>query len=248
MKENSIEELKQRLEELYQTQQARLDVGADDLDIREEIAEVEDEIKESEDDINEENNNGNDTNVGSIEDSIEKDIERLKLCSTNQCNICGRYEKEECMLKRNRCEQHILSDYKRVLKENEELKAKWDKDTHILQNKLDYANADRIDLAQQNKELRKENNRLEEQVEYDKTHIYTPQTIELNFISKSKIKDKIEEIQKEYNKLDKEVDEYIGNDADKDLSKYYENKEKIGEMQTLSWCIDNLQELLQLKN
>lgn len=53
--------------------------------------------------------------------SIEEDIERLKLCSTNQCHICGRYEKEECMLERNRCEQHILSDYKRVLKENEEL-------------------------------------------------------------------------------------------------------------------------------
>lgn len=55
------------------------------------------------------------------ENSIEEDIERLKLCSTNQCNICGRYEKEECMLERNRCEQHILSDYKRVLEENEQL-------------------------------------------------------------------------------------------------------------------------------
>ena len=54
--------------------------------------------------------------------SIKEDIERLELCSTNKCNICGRYEKEECMLERNRCEQHILSDYKRVLKENEELK------------------------------------------------------------------------------------------------------------------------------
>jgi len=130
-----------------------------------------------------------------VENSIKEAIERLKLCSTNQCNICGRYEKEECMLERNRCEQHILSDYKRVLKENEsvnksielilnliekllkeneqlrtevnslkkeneELRAKWDKDTHILQNKLDYANADRIDLAQQNKELRKENEEL----------------------------------------------------------------------------------------
>ena len=64
-----------------------------------------------------------------MENSIKEDIERLKLCSTNQCYICGRYEKEECMLERNRCEQHILSDYKRVLeinevllKENEELK------------------------------------------------------------------------------------------------------------------------------
>lgn len=54
--------------------------------------------------------------------SIKEDMERLKLCSTNQCNICGRYEKEECMLERNRCEQHILSAYQEVLKENEELK------------------------------------------------------------------------------------------------------------------------------
>lgn len=57
-----------------------------------------------------------------MKNSIKEDVERLELCSTNKCNICGRYEKEECMLERNRCEQHILSDYKRVLKENEELK------------------------------------------------------------------------------------------------------------------------------
>ena len=44
------------------------------------------------------------------------------------------------------------------------------------------------------KRVLKEKNRLEEQVEYDKTHIYTPQTIKLNFISKSKIKDKIEQL------------------------------------------------------
>ena len=60
------------------------------------------------------------------ENSIEEDIERLKLCSTNQCYICGRYEKEECMLERNRCEQHILSDYKRVLQKNEKYKQFFD--------------------------------------------------------------------------------------------------------------------------
>ena len=36
-------------------------------------------------------------------------------------------------------------DYKRVLKENEELKNRWDKDTHILQNDLDIANAKNIE-------------------------------------------------------------------------------------------------------
>ena len=53
-----------------------------------------------------------------------------------------------------------LNLIEKLQKENEELRVKWDKDTHILQNKLDYANADRIDLAQQNKELRKENEEL----------------------------------------------------------------------------------------
>lgn len=62
--------------------------------------------------------------------------------------------------------KNILSDYKRVLKEleekttillvgaekvkqlekeNEELKEKYDKDTHTLQNQLDIANADRVE-------------------------------------------------------------------------------------------------------
>ena len=50
----------------------------------------------------------------------------------------------------------VLYLIEKLQKENEELKAKWDKDTHILQNKLDYANADRIDLAQQNKELKQD--------------------------------------------------------------------------------------------
>lgn len=50
----------------------------------------------------------------------------------------------------------LLNIIKKLQKENEELRAKWDKDTHILQNKLDYANADRIDLAQQNKELKQD--------------------------------------------------------------------------------------------
>lgn len=37
---------------------------------------------------------------------------------------------------------------------------------------------------------------LEEQVEYDITHIITPKTIELNYIPKQKVKDKIEELKK----------------------------------------------------
>lgn len=199
--ENSIEELKQRLDELYRIQQARLDAGADDLDIREEISEVEETIKDLQDETNVDRENS----IKNERSSIKEDIERLKLCSTNQCNICGRYEKEECMLERNRCEQHILSDYKKVLKENEELKNQ-------------EATARRINelLVQR----------------------YS------NSIPVQKVKDKIEELQKEYNKLDKQVDEYIKS-AEKDVSTYYENKERISIIQTLSYFIGILQELLE---
>ena len=115
MKENKIEELKERLEELHRIQDARLACNADDLDIREEIAEVE-EIKELEDDINEENNNGNDTNVGSIGNSIE-DIARIaKLITTKFNNDYSIDNKDKEAI------EHILSDYIRVLKENKKLK------------------------------------------------------------------------------------------------------------------------------
>lgn len=59
-----------------------------------------------------------------------------------------------------------------------------------------------------------------------------------------KVKDKIEELQKEYNKLDKQVDEYIKS-VEKDVSTYYENKERISIMQALSYFIDTLQELIE---
>ena len=48
----------------------------------------------------------------------------------------------------------ILSDYKRVLKENEKLKTKYDKDTHKLQNDLDIANAKIIELEKKIEDLK----------------------------------------------------------------------------------------------
>lgn len=152
MKENNIEKLQERLETLHVTQDARLACNADDLDIREEIAEVEEEIKELQDDTNADREN----NIKNERSSIEEDIERLKLCSTNQCNICGRYEKEECMLERNRCEQHILSDYKRVLKENEILKEEkeqaWEEWNNLEQGSYETE----LKLKEENRELKAE--------------------------------------------------------------------------------------------
>lgn len=72
--------------------------------------------------------------------------------------------------------------------------------------------------------LKRENEELKEQLEYDKTHIFTQMTINLNYISKQKIKDKIEEI-----KEDKESRFYYDFLEERDIEK----------------TIDILQELLK---
>ena len=72
-----------------------------------------------------ENNNGNDTNVGSIENSIEEDIKIVeKLINTMKSDrelFNEKTDKEIYTFFINALE-HILSDYKRVLKENELLR------------------------------------------------------------------------------------------------------------------------------
>ena len=131
-----------------------------------------------------------------MENSIEEDIKILEEFKTNGYSILlMKYgDRIKTNFKLEKAINHILSDYKRVLKENEELRVKWDKDTHILQNKLDYANADRIDLAQQNKELRKENEELNYKLHSKKIAL----EIYNRYIPKSKLKEKIEELNKAY--------------------------------------------------
>lgn len=60
-------------------------------------------------------------------------------------------------------------------------------------------------------------------------------------IPKQKIKDLLTEIQEEYNKLDKEIDKQI-KDKNKD---YYKCKENIAIMQTLAYCRDKFEGLLE---
>lgn len=152
-----------------------------------------------------------------VKNDNDEDIQYYKKEIQSIKNIVDNYLKEKARADKLEKEYSAMltesdeneCDYKRVLKENEELK----------KSKITYETV--RDIQEKNKNI-----------------------VDKNYISKQIIKDKIEEVQKEYNKLDKQVDEYI-NDANKDLSKYYENKEKIGTMQTLAWVIDNLQELLE---
>lgn len=134
-KENSIEELEQRLEELYRTQQARLDAGADNLDIREEIAEVEEEIKELQDEIMEENSIKNERS--SIEEDIkilEKKIEDYEpYKNIEYCSHTGQILQEE-----HKAIERILSDYKRVLERNEVLLKENEKKDELIEKMKKY--------------------------------------------------------------------------------------------------------------
>lgn len=144
----------------------------------------------------------------------------------------------------------VLNLIEKLQKENEE----WDRKFCDLQNlyfKLQYeSESKRKEYQETYKDVREELKEWQETYKSEKkmkneyVKLYQDLLLKENVIPVQKVKDKIEEVQKEYNKLDKQVDEYI-NDANKDLSKYYENKEKIGTMQTLAWVIDNLQELLE---
>ena len=62
-------------------------------------------------------------------------------------------------------------------------------------------------------------------------------------IPKQKVKEILIEIQEEYNKLDKEIDKQI-KDKNKD---YYKCKENIAIMQTLAYCRDKFEGLLEEK-
>ena len=67
-----------------------------------------------------------------------------------------------------------------------------------------------------------------------------------NSIPKEVIEDKIKELRNEFNKLDEEIDKYLKED-NKDLTKYYEQRERIAVMQTIGWAIGKFEEILEGK-
>lgn len=87
-----------------------------------------------------------------VKNDNDEDIQYYKKEIQSIKNIVDNYLKEKARADKLEKEYSAMltesdeneCDYKRVLKENEELKEKWDKDTHILQNELDLTNADKI--------------------------------------------------------------------------------------------------------
>lgn len=87
----------------------------------------------------------------------------------------------------------------------------------LKENMLDYEEIDTsilLDINSKHKtilnlieKLQKENELAKKQVEYDKTHICTPQTIKLNYIPIQKVKDKIRHYQELQDNYIKKYDE-----------------------------------------
>lgn len=97
-----------------------------------------------------ENSNGTDTNVGTIGNSIEEDIELLQ----DETSSLGLFFKCKGSEKYKIALEHILSDYKRVLKENE-----------IYKKNSEIMSKENLSTAEQLKVEIKENFRLKNQLE-----------------------------------------------------------------------------------
>lgn len=165
-----------------------------------------------------------------MENSIEEDIKIIENF-INWLTIDFEYDSGNEI----KAIEHILSDYKRVLKENEEwqktyqeekdkqfeiirknqeLEKRWDNDTHKLQNDLDIANAKIVELQ---KELNQENKKcmmlaIEKQDYFEKYRYHLQQNESLtkelsNVIPVQKIKDKIRHYQELQDNYIKKYDE-----------------------------------------
>nr|DAP07895.1 MAG TPA: hypothetical protein [Caudoviricetes sp.] len=114
-----------------------------------------------------ENSDGNDTNVGSIGNSIEEDIILLKDFTEGNLkrdkleNYKGSYKMGYFYCKNiQQAIEHILSDYKRVLKELEELK-----DTNCLVKRYFKLKDTNTYLRKENEELNKKENKIYKEVQ-----------------------------------------------------------------------------------
>ena len=161
-----------------------------------------------------ENSDGNDTNVGSIGNSIEEDIKIINNFITYfNKNIQNGNKADLTVLGEEiNAIEHILSDYKRVLKENEILKEEkeqaWEEWNNLEQGS--YGTDQK--LKQHIKELKKENEELKFEErrriigKYGDAEIHDVinKILSNDYIPVQKVKDKIEELEIEYKYLAEE--------------------------------------------
>lgn len=164
-----------------------------------------------------------------MDKELEEAIKRIKILLNDSCNC------EEC--KKNK------KAYKTVLKELEALQETIESKDRLLAIITIELNTAEEELER----LQEENNKPERA---NKTYInsiqsITPVLLE-DYIAKDEIREKIEEMQEEFNKLDKETDKYL-KEKNRDLTKYYEQKERTAVMQTVGWAIGKFKELLEEK-
>ena len=165
-----------------------------------------------------ENSDGSDTNVGSIGNSIEEDIKIVeKLINTMKSDrelFNEKTDKEIYTFFINALE-HILSDYKRVLKENEILKEEKEQAWEEWNNLEQGSYGTEQKLKQQIKELRKENEELNNRCRnLDKeAQAYLEELAGDNTLTRRTIKqlqEENEELKKDYynviNKIENKID------------------------------------------
>lgn len=124
------------------------------------------------------------------ENSIEEDIAITKKLITTKFNNDYSIDNRD-----KEAIEHILTDYKRVLKENEEL----------LEVKVSTSAHNRI------LELEKENEELKERIR-EHTLLISPYYVKENYIPIQKIKDKIEELKKKVEELTDDKGYWGGSD------------------------------------
>lgn len=115
----------------------------------------------------------------------------------------------------------------------------WDEKTIDCINAIEHILAEREEDKKKIEELEDENRIFKD------SNVLVNRYFKLkdNSIPVQKVKDLLTEIQEEYNKLDKEIDKQI-KDKNKD---YYKCKENIAIMQTLAYCRDKFEGLLEDK-
>ena len=158
-----------------------------------------------------------------MKNSIEEDKEIIQYKMKIIRNVMNNFEDELCenmQIKTdevNKALEHILSDYKRVLKENENLKSKNKTLEELLQGNL-------YELYKYYKEL--------------------ANAYQGNCIPVQKVKDILNEINKEYIKQEEIFNKYFEKE-NRNMEAYYIQKEATDIMKELSWVEGKLQELLE---